>query len=1234
MPSAPETQHDGLQNPFTQRGANLEWEIVPGGDGKMVAYVKGEPFPRFVINFANPDILGGDGQTPPVSLLTNGGGGTGFGLPVYNVVSQYHADKTGATDAASAINQAISDANTAGGGIVWVPIGNYSVASADIVMLSKVRLWGENAQGSILVDNRASGSTVRLRGANAGTPVERCEVTGIGITGTNPGTNSRMGVELTYAQRCSVNTNEIANSGYGVRIYGSTSCAVDENRLISCGSTNASGKGAVHVIDDASGHSEHVTIDRNVFAGCFEHEVVILGGGGSRPEDVTVSTNQMLGSHVRGNRVDVRTTKACRVVRNRISMSAFDSGYSSVVAGVYVADTLGCTVADNEFVLSAAVAGSCVEVDATGAASTDVTVQGNKLVATALLATAMIWWHNTAPNYNLRGTSIDNGIVTDSSNNVLRAGNPNTLTPTHTYGPLNAREYGCVGDGVAYDGPGLLAWIAAVLATGRQGYLPQGTYLSQSDSATATLLVVDKATGVAGMSVFRGDGDGGATISCNVNLGADPYGNANYLWNELNGGKSQSVTLSDISFQGPSNHNTATINPNAAPIDPLRGMGVRPTNRSIHERFSVRGFHTGVQHDGQTLSGQFQVLAKVDGTNTVTVDTSVGPAPPSTLIGMTAFGNGIPGGTTVTNVSGNTVTLSANIFNAGGLQPLDLACYIVGQSAASRLQNTDHFTLAEFVIEECRNGLRVHRNTGAAGGLNTGTADFTYRRASIGRCQWAGIVASESGYFRDVTWDFVHVANIANSWLKEGINGIPPTQNIFLGDCWWSRTKSEGAGNYAFNCLSGLSLCYDWNGYFGFDGGIEINAQKTHKFLPSVPQEHTWKPFAGSALRDANSRVTITCLDSTVVAVGKMIAMESQNATIGGNAGDASFVDCGIVETIVDATHFTVLVGAQPKTLSTTYLTGATNLSVTGNPNIKNQDIGCVVTGVGIPSSPLTYVDNVNFHGQTFDLVDASDNPVAATAGGTTVTLSLPAVTTPVNIRFGLIGAARLGDMDDINLNLRLDSDPTTENIAAQNYFDVNTITSSRVTIFTTNGVMLDVDFRSPKNFASMEVFMLRGDQHHLLCQAAGTIGVGDAVRFTGNGKVLQYGAAGGSDYYKPYVGIARAGANNAATTVTVSPFLAGGQAPFVVANRPYLVVQTLGSNSSLATVDGGGVNVADSTAQNVYLVLNPANPAGKLSAWNGTTHGLLAVAISMSPAKGTAGSEKCDAQLVAPFFT
>ncbi len=77
------------------------------------------------------------------------------GVGIYNIVSDYGADATGETSAVAALNQAVTDANAAGGGTVYVPSGLYKM-DGNVVLKSNVNLY--LAPGSVLrsVEDRAN----------------------------------------------------------------------------------------------------------------------------------------------------------------------------------------------------------------------------------------------------------------------------------------------------------------------------------------------------------------------------------------------------------------------------------------------------------------------------------------------------------------------------------------------------------------------------------------------------------------------------------------------------------------------------------------------------------------------------------------------------------------------------------------------------------------------------------------------------------------------------------------------------------------------------------------------------------------------------------------------------------------------------------------------------------------------------------------------------------------------
>jgi polygalacturonase len=91
------------------------------------------------------------------------GSGSGSVLPVYNVKTGYGAVGNGSTNDATALQNALTAAGTAGGGIVYLPPGTYQVAKY-LLIPSNVTLMGAGMGVSIL---RSAGATLRTAGGVA-----------------------------------------------------------------------------------------------------------------------------------------------------------------------------------------------------------------------------------------------------------------------------------------------------------------------------------------------------------------------------------------------------------------------------------------------------------------------------------------------------------------------------------------------------------------------------------------------------------------------------------------------------------------------------------------------------------------------------------------------------------------------------------------------------------------------------------------------------------------------------------------------------------------------------------------------------------------------------------------------------------------------------------------------------------------------------------------------------------
>ncbi len=105
-------------------------------------------------------------------------------LPLFDVVTGYGADNTGASDATSPIQQAIDAAASAGGGIVFLPAGTYRCDGALTVNASNVILRGEGATATYVyftsVPSSAGTGHITFRG-----PVTRSNEAPLAADGQN-----------------------------------------------------------------------------------------------------------------------------------------------------------------------------------------------------------------------------------------------------------------------------------------------------------------------------------------------------------------------------------------------------------------------------------------------------------------------------------------------------------------------------------------------------------------------------------------------------------------------------------------------------------------------------------------------------------------------------------------------------------------------------------------------------------------------------------------------------------------------------------------------------------------------------------------------------------------------------------------------------------------------------------------------------------------------------------------
>jgi hypothetical protein len=168
----------------------------------------------------------------------------------YNVSTQYGGDKTGAADSTTAIQNAITAAGAAGGGIVYLPSGSYKISvQLSMTNLTGVTVMGDAQSTFIKPTSGLSGGTVfRVAGGNANSVRDLMIQFPSTTTSSNPVCNS---VNVAHSTNFGVSNVEVLyGNGY-----------------------------AVIVVTDSTGDSLYPTIDRVHSYAC--NGGVLLQGTGS-----------------------------------------------------------------------------------------------------------------------------------------------------------------------------------------------------------------------------------------------------------------------------------------------------------------------------------------------------------------------------------------------------------------------------------------------------------------------------------------------------------------------------------------------------------------------------------------------------------------------------------------------------------------------------------------------------------------------------------------------------------------------------------------------------------------------------------------------------------------------------------------------------------------------------------------------------------------------------------------
>jgi hypothetical protein len=195
-------------------GSTAQNFVTLGGDlGNTVTIPKVESIQGVAIS-GTPSV----GQALIASTSSAAAWSTIGGTTAWFNVKNYGAIGNGSANDASAINSALSAANTAGGGVVYIPEGTYVVGSS-LTIYSNVSIIGDG-YGATIIKLQNSANTDVLVGNNFSS-----------LTGTN----STAGVCQFVVANLTVDGNKTnqSSAGYGIRIYG-YDFAIDQVHVRNC----------------------------------------------------------------------------------------------------------------------------------------------------------------------------------------------------------------------------------------------------------------------------------------------------------------------------------------------------------------------------------------------------------------------------------------------------------------------------------------------------------------------------------------------------------------------------------------------------------------------------------------------------------------------------------------------------------------------------------------------------------------------------------------------------------------------------------------------------------------------------------------------------------------------------------------------------------------------------------------------------------------------------------------
>lgn len=143
----------------------------------------------------------------------------------YDVIAVYGATGNGATDDTAAIQNAINDAEAAGGGVVFFPKGIYKISSTLTVTKSNVQLEGTGS-GSIVAMATSTGAVIKI--GDQSTPrnswnsayntVKNLTIDRSVPPDPNYSVHASYGIFVEYALHTTIDSVNIFNAGYGIAV--------------------------------------------------------------------------------------------------------------------------------------------------------------------------------------------------------------------------------------------------------------------------------------------------------------------------------------------------------------------------------------------------------------------------------------------------------------------------------------------------------------------------------------------------------------------------------------------------------------------------------------------------------------------------------------------------------------------------------------------------------------------------------------------------------------------------------------------------------------------------------------------------------------------------------------------------------------------------------------------------------------------------------------------------------